>query len=85
MPLVLRMSARRVAPSGPVFISYRQSDGMPTAVALAWLLRAAGVPVWQDQTDLHDHDLVRDSDSSAACSRRAGSAGLGRQFQENAV
>ena len=50
------MSARRVLPSGPVFISYRQSDGTPTAIALAWLLRAAGIPVWQDQTDLPPGD-----------------------------
>jgi len=39
-----------------VLISYRQSDGTSTAVALAWLLRAAGVPVWQDQTDLPPGD-----------------------------
>lgn len=39
-------------PSGPAFISYRQSDGTEHAVALAWALRAAGVPVWQDATDL---------------------------------
>jgi hypothetical protein len=56
MPQVLRMSAREVLPSGPAFISYRQSDGTATAVALAWLLRAAGIPVWQDQTDLPPGD-----------------------------
>ncbi len=33
---------------GPIFISYRQSDGTATAVTL----RAAGVPVWQDRDDL---------------------------------
>jgi hypothetical protein len=37
---------------GPVFISYRQSDGAATATRVAWLLRAAGVPVWQDESDL---------------------------------
>ncbi len=37
---------------GPVFISYRQSDGRLLATATAWALRAAGVPVWQDQDDL---------------------------------
>lgn len=41
-----------VDPLGPVFISNRQSDGTELAVALAWALRAAGVPVWHDQTDL---------------------------------
>lgn len=50
------MSARKVLPSGPVFISYRQFDGTATAVTLAWLLRAAGIPVWQDQTDLPPGD-----------------------------
>ena len=42
----------RVDPRGPVFVSYRQSDGSELAVATAWALRAAGVPVWHDQTDL---------------------------------
>lgn len=37
---------------GPIFISYRQSDGTSTAVESAWALRAAGVPVWQDRDDL---------------------------------
>lgn len=45
-----------VDPLGPVFISYRQSDGTSLAVALAWALRAAGVPVWHDQTDLPPGD-----------------------------
>ena len=44
---------------GPVFISYRQSDGRAIAVALAWALRAAGVPVWHDQTDLPPGDTDR--------------------------
>jgi hypothetical protein len=42
-----------------VFISYRQSDGTPLAVALAWALRAAGVPVWHDQTDLPPGDTAK--------------------------
>lgn len=46
-------------PRGPVFISYRQSDGRAIAVALAWALRAAGVPVWHDQTDLPPGDTDR--------------------------
>lgn len=49
-------SAVVVDPLGPVFISYRQSDGTSLAVALAWALRAAGVPVWHDQTDLPPGD-----------------------------
>ncbi|MEW6154543.1 MAG: SAVED domain-containing protein [Actinomycetota bacterium] len=42
-----------------MFISYRQSDGTPLAVALAWALRAAGVPVWHDQTDLPPGDTAK--------------------------
>lgn len=49
----------RIDPRGPVFISYRQSDGRETAEALAWALRAAGVPVWHDQTDLPPGDTER--------------------------
>lgn len=37
---------------GPVFISYRQSDGTAQADALENLLRAAGLVVWRDHTDL---------------------------------
>lgn len=48
-----------VDPLGPVFVSYRQSDGSPLAVALAWALRAAGVPVWHDQTDLPPGDTAK--------------------------
>lgn len=53
------MSAAGVQPGGPVFLSYRQSDGLPTATGLAWLLRAAGVPVWHDQMDLPPGDTTR--------------------------
>lgn len=48
-----------VDPFGPVFISYRQSDGVSLAVALAWSMRAAGVPVWHDQTDLPPGDTAK--------------------------
>jgi hypothetical protein len=48
--------APAVDPRGPVLVSYRQSDGWDDAVALAWALRAAGVPVWHDQTDLPPGD-----------------------------
>src|SRR3546814_634571 len=41
---------------GPVFISYRQSDGTEVATDIAWALRAAGVPVWQDKSDLPPGD-----------------------------
>lgn len=37
---------------GPVFISYRQSDGTAQADALEDLLRAAGLVAWRDHTDL---------------------------------
>ncbi|VEH89530.1 Uncharacterised protein (plasmid) [Tsukamurella tyrosinosolvens] len=37
---------------GPVFISYRQSDGTPQAESLENLLRAAGLVVWRDRIDL---------------------------------
>jgi hypothetical protein len=45
-----------VDPAGPVFLSYRHSDGDEIAVELSWLLRAAGVPVWHDITDLPPGD-----------------------------
>jgi len=41
-----------VRSDGPVFISYRQSDGTPQAESLEHLLRAAGLVVWRDLTDL---------------------------------
>ncbi|HEY4269500.1 MAG TPA: SAVED domain-containing protein [Galbitalea sp.] len=37
---------------GPVFISYRQSDGTPRADSLEGLLRATGLVVWRDRSDL---------------------------------
>lgn len=58
-----------VNPAGPVFLSYRQTDGTPTAVDLSWLLRAAGVPVWHDATDLPPGD-------TSARLREALSAGI---------
>ncbi|WP_166509549.1 TIR domain-containing protein [Blastococcus sp. TF02-8] len=47
-----------------MFISYRQSDGAVTATRVAWLLRAAGVPVWQDDSDLapgHTEDRLNEA------------------------
>lgn len=39
-------------PSGPVFISYRWSDGADHAKSTARRLRASGVPVWLDRDDM---------------------------------
>jgi hypothetical protein len=52
-------SAGGVRPLAPVFISYRTSDGSNLAAALAWALRATGVPVWHDVTDLPPGDTER--------------------------
>lgn len=46
-------------PRAAIFVSYRQSDGSPSAAHLAWTLRAVGLPVWHDQTDLPPGDTVR--------------------------
>ena len=43
-------------PADPVFISYRQKDGTGVAAEFAWLLRAAGIPVWRDRDDLPPGD-----------------------------
>ena len=51
--------ASRVSPRGPVFLSYRHSDGADLATALAWALRVAGVPVWLDRSDLPPGDTER--------------------------
>jgi CBASS immunity sensor of nucleotide second messenger signals/TIR domain-containing protein len=45
-----------VDPLGPVFISYRFSDGADLALRMAWALRSAGAPVWHDQEDLPPGD-----------------------------
>ena len=55
----LRRQRATVDPRGPVFISYRRSDGISLAIDTAWALRAAGVPVWRDQDDLPPGDTVR--------------------------
>lgn len=46
------VGAPGVQPTGLAFLSYRQPDGLTVATELAWLLRAASVPVWHDRTDL---------------------------------
>jgi SMODS-associated and fused to various effectors sensor domain/TIR domain len=48
-----------VRPLAPVFISYRASDGAEIAASLAWALRATGVPVWHDVSDLPPGDTRR--------------------------
>ncbi|MDA8317114.1 MAG: SAVED domain-containing protein [Actinomycetota bacterium] len=55
-----------VNPLGPVFVSYRVSDGAPHALTLAWALRATGVPVWHDETDLPPGDTTRRLDEALA-------------------
>ncbi|TRY19402.1 SAVED domain-containing protein [Tessaracoccus rhinocerotis] len=49
-------AASDTEPTNPVFISYRQSDGTAITTELAWLLRAAGIPVWRDRDDLPPGD-----------------------------
>ena len=44
--------------AGPLFLSYRQSDGTAIVASLAWLLRAAGIPVWRDKDDLPPGDTA---------------------------
>lgn len=46
------LPAGAVRADGPVFISYRQSDGSARASAIEGLLRAAGLVVWRDRNDL---------------------------------
>lgn len=55
----VKNTSSRVSPRGPVFLSYRHSDGADLARALAWALRASGVPVWLDQSDLPPGDTER--------------------------
>src|SRR3954462_2466943 len=45
-----------IDPLGPVFISYRSSDGAELADRMAWALRSAGAPVWHDQEDMPPGD-----------------------------
>ncbi|WP_284987622.1 SAVED domain-containing protein [Arthrobacter sp. fls2-241-R2A-172] len=46
------LPANAVRGDGPVFISYRQTDGTDQAKRLEHLLRAAGLVVWRDYRDL---------------------------------
>jgi hypothetical protein len=56
-----------VRPLAPVFISYRTSDGSSLADDLAWALRATGVPVWHDITDLPPGDTTRRLHEALTC------------------
>ena len=58
-PRNVKNGSSRLSPRGPVFLSYRHSDGADLALVLAWALRASGVPVWLDQSDLPPGDTVR--------------------------
>ena len=58
-PKNVKNGSSRVSPRGPVFLSYRHSDGAELALALAWALRASGVPVWLDRSDLPPGDTER--------------------------
>jgi hypothetical protein len=53
------LPADSVRALAPVFLSYRTSDGSDLATRLAWALRATGVPVWHDVTDLPPGDTTR--------------------------
>ena len=59
LPRNVKNGSSRVSPRGPVFLSYRRSDGAELAIALAWALRSAGVPVWLDRSDLPPGDTER--------------------------
>lgn len=48
----------------PIFISYRQSDGFDTCAELAWILRAAGLPIWRDRDDLPPGDTEQRLDQA---------------------
>ena len=58
-PKNVKNGSSRVSPRGPVFVSYRHSDGAELALSLAWALRASGVPVWLDRSDLPPGDTER--------------------------
>ena len=49
----------RYDPTGPVFISYRQSDGTEHAKCLDRFLRAGGLVPWRDLVDLPPGETAR--------------------------
>jgi hypothetical protein len=50
--LICRRRRQNVDFLGPVFVSYRDSDGSQRANSLAWTLRSTGLPVYLDKDDL---------------------------------
>ena len=52
LPRKVKNGSSRVSPRGSVFLSYRHSDGAELAIASAWALRCAGVPVWHNRCHL---------------------------------
>lgn len=62
-----------VKPRGPASISYRQSGGAVLATEFAWAMRAAGVAVWHDKSDLLPGDTNRRLEE-ALVSRLSGAA-----------
>ena len=59
LPRNVETGSDLVSSRGPVFLSYRHSDGAELAMDLAWALRSAGVPVWHDRSDLPPGDTER--------------------------
>ena len=60
----VNFNSSSVNPRGPVFLSYRHSDGAELATNLAWALRSAGIPVWLDNNDLLPGDTERRLDEA---------------------
>jgi len=56
---LIRFREECIDPLGPVFLSYRTSDGRDLTLKLARALRASGVPVWHDHQDLPPGDTER--------------------------
>ena len=66
-PRKVKNGSSHASPRGPVFLSYRHSDGAELAIALAWALRSAGVPVWLDRSDLPPGDTERRLEEAMQC------------------
>ncbi len=46
------MDVPHTDPTGPVFVCYREDDGLPLAAAVAGVLRSVGVPIWFAPDDM---------------------------------
>jgi proteasome lid subunit RPN8/RPN11 len=55
---VVEITDGSVDPDGPIFISYRQSDGTEDADTVSRFARAAGLVVWRDHRDLRPGTTV---------------------------